>query len=177
MDARQDSLEPSDAVRSIMTVACILHRMFEPNTSLLSRYLEVCVVELEKDPANVDIWTRARNALGVTPGTDPDLAAAIDASDYAKLRAIVEDWHARKRLLPEHDLEVMRRAMKAFRKSLKITRLDADSSIGRSPMSSEGTSITGITAPPRFSRDVWSELVRRGELRGGRQGVYELVAE
>lgn len=158
-------------------LACILRPMFEPNTSLLSRHLEVCVVELEKDQTNVEIWSRARTALTASRVAETDLSAAIESSDYAKLRAIVEQWHSSKRPLPEHDLEVMRRAMKAFRKSMKITRLDADSSIGRSPMSSEGYAITGITAPPRFSRDVWTELVRRGELRGGRQGVYELVVE
>jgi hypothetical protein len=50
--------------------------------------------------------------------------------------------------------------------------------ICHNPMMDGGSSsITGIMAPPRFSRDVWSELVRRGELRGGRQGVYELAKE
>ncbi len=150
--------------------------MFDPSTSLVSRLLESCVVELQKDPTNSAAWNSARQALGTVRASDPDVADAIESSNYAALRAIVESWDKGKRPLPAQDIEVMRRAMKAFRKSLKVTRLDDESKIGRNPMTDGGgSSILGITAPPRFSRDVWSELVRRGELRGGRQGVYELV--
>lgn len=154
----------------------ILFPMFDPSTSLVSRLLESCVVELQKDPTNSAAWNSARQALGTVRASDPDVADAIESSNYAALRAIVESWDKGKRPLPAQDIEVMRRAMKAFRKSLKVTRLDDESKIGRNPMTDGGgSSILGITAPPRFSRDVWSELVRRGELRGGRQGVYELV--
>ncbi|MDZ4774280.1 MAG: hypothetical protein SGI72_14215 [Planctomycetota bacterium] len=152
--------------------------MFDPGTSLLSRLLESCVVELQGDPTSPAPWDRAHAAVKAVGTTDADLAAAVEAKDYAALRAIVEAWDAGKRALPELDMEVMRRAMKAFRKSMKVTRLDDESKIGRNPMTDGGgSSILGITAPPRFSRDVWSELVRRGELRGGRQGVYELAKE
>lgn len=152
--------------------------MFDPATSLASRMLEFCVVELRADPAATAPWARAREALDSLRVPEPDVAAAIDASDFAALQSIVQLWDAGKRPLPAQDIEVMRRAMKAFRKSMKVTRLDDESRIGRNPMTDGGgSSITGITAPPRFSRDVWSELVRRGELRGGRQGVYELVKE
>lgn len=152
--------------------------MFDPATALVSRLLEACVVELRTDPAATAPWTRAREALDSVRATDPDVAAAIEGSDFAALKAIVEHWDSGKRPLPAQDVEVMRRAMKAFRKSMKVTRLDDESRIGKNPMSDGGgSSITGITAPPRFSRDVWSELVRRGELRGGRQGLYELVKE
>jgi hypothetical protein len=152
--------------------------MFDPDTSLVSRLLESCIVELRADPAAAAPWARAREGLESVRKTDPDVAAAIEASDFAALQVIVQLWDAGKRPLPPQDIEVMRRAMKAFRKSLKVTRLDDESKIGRNPMTDGGgSSILGITAPPRFSRDVWSELVRRGELRGGRQGVYELAKE
>ena len=155
--------------------------MFDPATSLLSRFLEARIVELQADPAHATAWDQARAAVEATSKVskvDADVTTAVAARDYAALRAIVEAWDAGKRALPEMDLEVMRRAMKAFRKSLKVTQLDDESRIGRNPMTDGGaSSITGIMAPPRFSRDVWSELVRRGELRGGRQGVYELAKE
>ena len=104
--------------------------MFDPSTSLLSRFLEACVVELQSDPADAAIWSRAREALGAARKSDPDLAAAVDAMDAQVLRAIVERWHARERPLPAQDQEVLRRAMKAFEKSLRTTQLADESGLG-----------------------------------------------
>lgn len=152
--------------------------MFDPGTSLLSRFLEACVVEFEGDPASSSIWAKARGALdagGAARASDPDLAAAVDGMDAATLRAIVELWHAHERPLPAQDQEVLRRAMKAFEKSLRTTQLDDESGIGGRGMSGGRSSgIVGIQPPQRFTREVWNELVRQGRLRGGRQGIYEL---
>ena len=68
--------------------------------------------------------------------------------------------------------------MKAYRKSLKVTRLDAESSIGGGPMSSgRHSTILGIRPPDRYPRSVWDELVRQKRLLGGRHGLYELPPE
>jgi hypothetical protein len=148
--------------------------MFDPLRHLLSYHLMVCLAELQADPARSDPWTRAAEALGGTRAKEPDLAAAIDARDVQALHGIAEQWSARKRPLPEHDREVMKRAMKAFRKTLKLSQLDSESRIGGSPMSSgKSSSIVGISPPSQYPREVWDTLVRQGELRG-RDGVYEL---
>jgi len=149
--------------------------MFDPSTSLISRYLEACVVELQSDPADAAVWSRAQAALGAARKSDPDLAAAIDAMDAKALRAIVELWHAHTRPLPAQDQEVLRRAMKAFEKSLRTTQLADESGLGgRGFSSGRESGIVGIQPPSRFTREVWNELVRQGRLRGGRSGVYEL---
>ncbi|MFN0242229.1 MAG: hypothetical protein ACKVWV_04995 [Planctomycetota bacterium] len=149
--------------------------MFDPATSLLSRLLETCAVELQNDPANPEIWAKAREALGAARTSDPDLAAVVDALDAKGLRAIVELWHAHTRPLPAQDQEVLRRAMKAFEKSLRATKLDDESRLGGRGMSGGRLSgILGIQPPSRFSREVWNELVRQGRLKGGHQGIYEL---
>jgi hypothetical protein len=75
--------------------------------------------------------------------------------------------------------EQLKHAMKAFRKRLKLTRLDEESKLGRvgNPMS--GGKKSGVVAirPPRgpeFPQAVWDELVSQGKLR--RSGsFYELV--
>lgn len=152
--------------------------MFDSQMTLLSSLLATCVTELAADESNAAVWAKASAALGTVRASEPELAAAIDDKNTAGLRAIVEGWTSGKRLLPEEDREVLKRAMKAFRKSLKVTRLDAESSIGGGPMSSgRASNIVGITPPPRYPREVWDELVRQGRLRDGKRGIYELPPE
>ncbi|MSR63394.1 MAG: hypothetical protein EXS08_13205 [Planctomycetes bacterium] len=91
------------------------------------------------------------------------------------MRAVLAEWSANKRTLPEQDREVLRRAMKAYRKSLKVTRLDAESSIGGGPMSSgRHSEILGMRPPDRYPREVWQELARQGRLVARGHGIYEL---
>jgi hypothetical protein len=72
--------------------------------------------------------------------------------------------------------EELRLAMKAFRKKLKLMKLDDESRLGRGPMSGGGRSgVVAITPPNQFSREVWEELVEQGKLRRAGRGIYELV--
>ena len=72
--------------------------------------------------------------------------------------------------------EELRLAMKAFRKRLKLTRLDDESRMGYGPMSSgQQSGIVAITPPNQFSQAVWQELARQGKLKHDRGGLYSLV--
>jgi hypothetical protein len=72
----------------------------------------------------------------------------------------------------------LKRAIKAFKKSLKLTRLDAESSIAGGPLSSGRSSgIVAITPPYGFPQAVWDELVRQGRLKPAGRGMYELTEE
>lgn len=73
--------------------------------------------------------------------------------------------------------EVLKSAMKAFKKRLKLTALDADSSLGRGPFSSGPKGVCAIQPPNQFPREVWQELCRLGKLRDSGQGLYELPQE
>jgi hypothetical protein len=67
-------------------------------------------------------------------------------------------------------------ALKAFKKRLKLTRLDAESKIGVGPMSSGSTwGIVAIMPPNQYPRAIWDELVRQGKLKNAGQGMYSLV--
>ena len=69
----------------------------------------------------------------------------------------------------------LKSALKAFRKRLKLTQLDDQSQIGRSPMTSGRPSgIVAITPPDQFSKTVWEELARQGKLKRAGNGMYEL---
>jgi hypothetical protein len=71
--------------------------------------------------------------------------------------------------------EVLKSAMKAFKKRLKLTALDEDSSLGRGPFSSGAKGVYAIQPPNQFPREVWEELCRLGKLRNSGHGMYELV--
>ncbi len=152
--------------------------MFDPQMALLSKFLAAIIAELASDTGNAQAWSRARQALDALPEKEPELASVIEAKDAAALRSIVDQWASGERQLPEHDREVLKRALKAFRKSLKVTRLDAESTIGRGPMSGGRQSgILGITPPSRYPREVWDELARQGRLIDAKHGIYELPPE
>jgi hypothetical protein len=70
----------------------------------------------------------------------------------------------------------LKAAFKAFKKRLKLTRLDAESSLGGGPLSSgRDSGIVAITPPQQFPQAVWDELVKQGKLKNAGHGTYELV--
>lgn len=76
--------------------------------------------------------------------------------------------------------EQLKSALKAFRKRLKLTRLDEESKLGRTgnPMSGgKKSAVVAIMAPREYPQPVWDELVRQGKLKRSGGGFYELVGE
>lgn len=71
--------------------------------------------------------------------------------------------------------EQLKQAFKAFKKRLKLTRLDAESQISGGPLSSgRDSGIVAIQPPGDFPQAVWDELVRQGKLKPAGHGTYEL---
>ena len=71
--------------------------------------------------------------------------------------------------------EDLKKALKAFKKRLKLTRLDEESRLGHGPMSSSHDKIVSIQPPAGFGREIWEELVEKGFLKRDGQGFYELI--
>jgi hypothetical protein len=78
---------------------------------------------------------------------------------------------------PEFTPTELKKAMKAFKKRLKLTALDEDSRLGRGPFSAGAQGVVGITPPNQFPQAVWDELVRQHKLRSAGHGLYELYRE
>jgi hypothetical protein len=72
--------------------------------------------------------------------------------------------------------EELKAALKAFKKRLKVTQLDADSGFTKSPLSGGRSQILSITPPNQYPRAVWDALVAEGKLKYAGQGMYELRA-
>ena len=74
------------------------------------------------------------------------------------------------------DKEELKRAFKAFKKRLKLTRLDAESNLNYQPTSSgKRSDIVAIEPPHGFAQAVWDELVKQGKLKNAKHGMYEMI--
>jgi len=148
----------------------------EPKCDLLSRILTDVVAQLQLDVEPERAWAEASRALAAArEDDDVELYVAIEDRDLDTLRAIVSGWASGERTLTKSDRDVLKRALKAFRKRLKVVRLDSESSVGGGPTSSgRQSSIVGVRPPDQYPQEVWDELVRQKRLIENRDGTYEL---
>jgi hypothetical protein len=78
---------------------------------------------------------------------------------------------------PPPTKEELKAAMKAFKKRLKLTRLEEESKLTRRPTTSGRPSdIVAITPPIQFPPAIWDELVKLGKLKNAGHGMYEIAA-
>ena len=74
--------------------------------------------------------------------------------------------------------EELKAGMKAFKKRLKLTRLEEESKLTRRPVTSgKPSDIVAITPPNQFPAAIWEELVKQGRLKSAGHGMYELLQE
>ena len=72
----------------------------------------------------------------------------------------------------------LRDALKAFKKRLKLTRLDDESRLGHGAMTKGGRSgVQAIQPPLQYPKAVWDELARQGRLKHAGHGLYSLGTE
>jgi hypothetical protein len=70
----------------------------------------------------------------------------------------------------------LKRALGAFKKRLKMIRLDDDSRLGHGPMSSgRRETVVSIQPPSGFGKAVWEELADLGYLTRDTSGFYEVT--
>ena len=67
----------------------------------------------------------------------------------------------------------LKKALKAFKKRLKLTRLDDESGLSRGGGKKSG--ITGITPPAGHPPGIWEELVKAGKLKREMGNTYSVV--
>ena len=71
-----------------------------------------------------------------------------------------------------------RDAMRAFRKRLRLYRLDDESRLGGAALTEgKSSSITAIMPPDSYPQEVWDKLVEQEKLVINEEGSYELVED
>ncbi len=77
---------------------------------------------------------------------------------------------------PSFTEDELKRALGAFKKRLKLTKLDHESKLGASrPMTSgKKTEGMGIVPPNDFPRAMWRELASQGKIKDMGGGFYTL---
>ncbi|HEV3165449.1 MAG TPA: hypothetical protein VGZ22_15590 [Isosphaeraceae bacterium] len=68
--------------------------------------------------------------------------------------------------------EELKRALKAFKKRMKLARLDDESGLSKGSKTSR---IEGIQPPTGHPPGIWDELVAAGKLKREMGGTYSLV--
>lgn len=123
-------------------------------------------------------WKQVYRLLQKTDIPPGRLTAIVGMRDVIGLTGLIEqlsgpeDSAAASTDIP--DTETCRRALRAFRKRQALTRLDEESTLGRSPLTS-GKGASGAIVPPvEWPESVWQELVRQGRLHYVGHGMYEL---
>jgi hypothetical protein len=71
--------------------------------------------------------------------------------------------------------EELKKALKAFKKRMKLTQLEEDSRLGRSPLTGAKSTIVSIQPPAGFGREIWEELADKGYLKRDGIGFFALV--
>jgi hypothetical protein len=125
-------------------------------------------------------WTQVYKLLQKTDAPSVRATHVVGRRDVVGLAEILDQLRAPAATPPladAPDAETCRRALRAFRKRLALTRLDDESRIGsHSPLSKGAdSSIAAIIPPSEWPASVWQELVRQGRLRYIGHGFYELA--
>ena len=71
--------------------------------------------------------------------------------------------------------EEEKKALRAFKKRLKMQQLDGDSRLGRSPLTGAHSTVYAIQPPMGFGRPMWETLAGKGYLKDDGGGLYGLV--
>jgi hypothetical protein len=130
------------------------------------------------DEATAEDGWRTLESLLEEAGADEIEEIALPVLDRSleDVHALLDAWEAGTIGLAEWDRAVLKRALKAYRKRLKIMRLDDESSGSRDPLSrGDESSITGVRPPEQYAQEIWDLLIAQGKLRDVGHGLLELT--
>jgi len=130
-------------------------------------------------------WKQVYNLLEKTDLPSVHMTHVVGMRDVVQLAELIDQLRAPAVAAgPPHgdapSEETCKRALRAFRKRLSLTRLDEESQISSHSPLSKGTDshvAAAIIPPIEWPESVWQELVRQGRLRYIGHGLYELTKQ
>lgn len=167
------------------------HTVVRPTNEQIAAELQQRLNELQSTDSEQAgaLWGAIHKLLLKTSCDRAVVGRIIVARDSAALRTLVgavERGEPESIALPQEEVpatidiphETRKMAMRAFRKRLKLTRLDHESKLGVGPMSSgRKADVDAILPPHEYPRPVWEALVTDGQLKSAGQGFYGLAEE
>jgi hypothetical protein len=162
-----------------------------PNEEAILGELEARANEIaQSDPENAGPLRGAAHKLLLKTAADPAEVAALvttrDADGLGRLVRVLRGLETTPLAAAEGGdpataageipPETLKKALRAFRKRLKLTRLADESRLGVGPMTSgRKADFDAIMAPQEFPPEVWEALVAEGKLRQAGRGFYMLA--
>lgn len=135
----------------------------------------------DADPAHWEKFIKARNieqlALFLGDLTLGNYPRKPKPEDRPKPMPVPTPQPAAESAQPEqqYDPAYLRHAMNQFKRRMKLNKLDDESRLGRSPLSSgRGSGIVAITPPPEFPNAVWEYLAKQGRLKKAGSNMYSM---
>jgi len=148
--------------------------------------IEEAVAKLEEHGGEPADWGQLQRLLLKAKAEPGMVARAVIGRDLDLVRSTINVLKGIESIqeapepppLPEVPDETLRSAMKAYRKRMKLMKLDHESKLGRSPLTSgKDASFESILPPEDFAPEVWQVLAARGELEATGHGFYKLPTE
>ncbi len=125
-------------------------------------------------------WKQVYKLLHKTDLPTGRVTHVVGMRDVARLTELIDQLRApAAAAAPPHSeapsADTCRRAMRAFRKRLALTRLDEESKICMHSALTKGedSRMAAIVPPTEWPESVWQELVRQGKLRYTGHGFYQ----
>ncbi len=131
------------------------------------------------DPRRASVeWKQVFKLLQKTDLPSPRVTHVVGMRDMDELAKLIEQLRGSDSQEPA-DMDVpsqtdCKRALQAFRKRLKLTMLDEESTLGRSQLTKgHSDGLDAMVPPAGWPDSVWQELVRQGKLRYIGNGFYK----
>ncbi len=153
----------------------------------LARATEIAAA-LQADGAEAALWGQLHKALSAAKADPAEVMPMVMGRDLnaidhliARLRGdeppLEEPATADEPSAPPVDVpaETKRQAMKAFRRRMKLMRLDHESKLGVGPLTGgKAADFDSILPPHDYPDEVWQALAADGQLRSTGRGFYAL---
>jgi len=144
------------------------------------------IVSAKSPQAVDDAWALVGRLIGRTPADASRAQAVVESRDAGALHALLDELEGKGAPQPPAEAPTpgapadfahddLAAAMRAFKKRLKLARLNEESRLGANKLSSgKKSAIDAIRPPSEYPDAMWAHLAREGRLVDQGGGFYGL---